>query len=286
METLSLVKNGIILPKCNNNKIEVGQIVWLNGYGQSEHSHENQVVTKENYSNFGTSYTCVNIEKLTIRQHSHIRPASEIFGIGIYYNEGEFYNGNIEELLLRAIENEKQLKEKIKIGAQKEAIEKKELIEALKKEYSFLELSETSKKSHHALGASNLKKHLKKVFPSVAFTVKSETYSGGNSINVHYADAMPEQEVDKIVDLYQTKSFDGMQDLETYRNNTFAEVFGGAGYTFVNRHIDLKRYIEVGKKLGYDVVIDENYNWNLSWNEKQVVERETYKTSFLNEVQP
>lgn len=88
-------------------------------------------------------------------------------------------------------------------------------------------------KKQAALAAQALRSELKKVFPSTKFSVRSQTYSGGDSIRVEYelteTSPTPEQ-VSKIANKYQEGHFDGMQDM--YVNDPdFAGV--GAKYVFV-----------------------------------------------------
>lgn len=89
--------------------------------------------------------------------------------------------------------------------------------------------------SGHALGASNIKRELAQAFPGIKFSVKSESYSGGNSIGVRWYDGPTTDEIEKIINKYQECDFDGMQDLKTYRDSTFPDVFGGAHYVSCHR---------------------------------------------------
>jgi hypothetical protein len=69
--------------------IQKGQIIFLNGYGQNEHSYEKKAIYEIKQTNFGTFYKFVNLDTLELGTAEHIRPANEIFGIGTYYHEGE-----------------------------------------------------------------------------------------------------------------------------------------------------------------------------------------------------
>ena len=105
--------------------------------------------------------------------------------------------------------------------------------------------------SSAALGAKNIKIQLDKSFPGVKFSVKSEYYSGGSSINVSWTDGPKTADVDKIADQYQEKDFDGMDDSTHYRDQVWTEVFGGAGYVNCNRHYSDAFYNAVAVELGY-----------------------------------
>jgi hypothetical protein len=69
-----------------------------------------------------------------------------------------------------------------------------------------------SGKSSHALGAANLKTELARTFPGTRFSVKSESYSGGDSIRIRWELGPTSREVEAISQKYCQGSFDGMTD--------------------------------------------------------------------------
>lgn len=88
-----------------------------------------------------------------------------------------------------------------------------------------------------ALGSRNLKKELAHAFPGVKFSVTSDTFSGGDSISVHWTLGPTTNEVESISDKYQEGSFNGMEDIyETDHDNVWPELFGGAKYVHATRH--------------------------------------------------
>jgi hypothetical protein len=56
---------------------------------------------------------------------------------------------------------------------------------------------------------------LKKAFPGIKFSVVSESYAGGASVDIRWEFGPTEKEVDKIGKQYASASFDGMIDMET-----------------------------------------------------------------------
>ena len=80
---------------------------------------------------------------------------------------------------------------------------------------------------------------LKKAFPDQKFSVRSDTYSGGASIDVSWADGPLASEVDVITERFSGADFDGMIDLKTSRYHylrpdgevllAFAPGTGGSG---------------------------------------------------------
>lgn len=77
-------------------QIEEGQILFLNGYGQDEYSHDKLAVYKIENGRFGKRYHTVNLSTLALTSHDHIKNINEKFGIGIYYKEDDKIN--VEEL--------------------------------------------------------------------------------------------------------------------------------------------------------------------------------------------
>lgn len=70
-------------------EIKRGQILFLNGYGQDENSHERKAVYEIEKNSFGTLYKCVNLDTLELHVIDRPRNISEKFGIGHYYKEGD-----------------------------------------------------------------------------------------------------------------------------------------------------------------------------------------------------
>jgi hypothetical protein len=89
-------------------EIQVGQILFLNGYGQDEQGHERLAV----YEIEGSRYKTVNLETLTLSTEEHIRPIEEKFGIGIYYKKGDVIEVNEVKAAVAAARVKVELKEK------------------------------------------------------------------------------------------------------------------------------------------------------------------------------
>lgn len=93
----------------------------------------------------------------------------------------------------------------------------------------------TAYKTEAAQVASIIKNELKAKFPGTKFSVKSETYSGGDSVNVYYAmtdETSPKRAtIEAIVNKYQAGHFNGMEDIYEYTNKTEGKT---VKYAFVN----------------------------------------------------
>lgn len=80
-------------------------------------------------------------------------------------------------------------------------------------------------------GAANLRRHLKHAFPGIKFSVRSDTFSGGDSIDIKWAMGPTVKEVEAISNRYQEGHFNGMEDIyEHDHENVWPAFFGGAKY--------------------------------------------------------
>jgi hypothetical protein len=60
---------------------------------------------------------------------------------------------------------------------------------------------------------------LKRKYPETKFSVRSKSYSGGASIDVSWTDGPRGKEVDEILNGFEGKSFDGMNDLASHQDS-------------------------------------------------------------------
>jgi hypothetical protein len=83
--------------------------------------------------------------------------------------------------------------------------------------------------------AKNMRIELKDAFPGVKFSVRSDRYSGGDSIDVNWTDGPTTEQVEEISKKYQAGTFDGMTDCYNYESDAWTDAFGDAKYVFANR---------------------------------------------------
>lgn len=139
-------------------------------------------------------------------------------------------------------------------------------------------------KTQSALCAKEIKKILTAKFPKIKFSVGSQNYAGGDSVNVSYNDGVPTQEVEKWIKGFQYGHFDGMTDMYEYSNHV--EGRPQTKYLFVSRHInpEFKQKIkeDIAKQFGIVNSEDEQewYNKFRSWSD-QVVWKELKEISFV-----
>jgi len=102
--------------------------------------------------------------------------------------------------------------------------------------YSHLKQTEKDAKLYGCtLAASNIRAELKRAFPGVKFSVRSDKFSGGDSIDVSWTDGPTTEQVRAIVNKYKAGSFDGMTDCYDYESRPWTSVFGDAKYTNCSR---------------------------------------------------
>lgn len=101
-------------------------------------------------------------------------------------------------------------------------------VERVKAEYPCL--TELGKYPGVAKVAKNVRAILKHKFPGAKFSVRSSSFSGGDSIDVRWTDGPRSKEVDEVVGMFKSGSFDGMTDCYNYERSAFTDVFGSTRY--------------------------------------------------------
>jgi hypothetical protein len=85
--------------------------------------------------------------------------------------------------------------------------------------------------------AKLIRAKLKEAFPGTRFSVRSNVYSGGASINIGWTEDTPKHdEVKAVSDPFEGATFDGMQDLKSYKEATDEHgnrIHYGADYVFL-----------------------------------------------------
>lgn len=86
--------------------------------------------------------------------------------------------------------------------------------------------------------AKLIRKALKESFPAVKFSVRSERYAGGSSINISWTDGPTGKQVERVAGAFEGGYFDGMID---YKGSLYHQLDGEpvhfcADFVFCNRH--------------------------------------------------
>lgn len=100
-------------------------------------------------------------------------------------------------------------------------------------------MSTTKPKSKYALAAANIRRELAEKFPGIKFSVRSKSFSMGNSVDVSWELGPTSKEVDVILDKYVEGHFDGMTDYYEYgrdpETRAFQAAHGSAKYVHGSR---------------------------------------------------
>lgn len=107
-------------------------------------------------------------------------------------------------------------------NAAKKASEKAVIVARLKEKYPWAKQDG----SGHARASANIKRELAATFPGVAFSVRSESFSMGNSVDIAWTDGPASAEVEKVTSKYQYGDFDGMTDSYNYDHSAESEAVG------------------------------------------------------------
>ncbi|MEQ5235785.1 LPD29 domain-containing protein [Providencia rettgeri] len=134
-------------------------------------------------------------------------------------------------------------------------------------EYSHLtQIASNSDKEVKIVG-KNIRAELKKHFPKTKFSVRKQYYS---SYHVSWTDGPTVDEVESIINKYETSRFDSYTDYHYSDTSPFNVVYGGADYVFTHRQysdeiiaLAIKSLIEkYGESYEFDTTLMtvENYH--------------------------
>lgn len=145
-----------------------------------------------------------------------------------------------EERAENARKNE-EMEAKRKVKAEQKISETAEHEAKLRKEYPWAK-PDNGKMSGQARAAANLRKELKLAFPGVTFSVRSESFSMGDSVDIGWTEGPTTKEVEVITGKYQYGYFDGMQDMYCDDRSAYGDavekVLGRSKFVQCNRCIE------------------------------------------------
>lgn len=123
--------------------------------------------------------------------------------------------------------------------------------------------------STQAAAAKAIRAELKAAFPTVKFSVRSDSFAGGDAVRISWTDGPMTKEVDAIVGKYQYGHFDGMQDL--YENSNRRNDIPQTKYVQTSR----SKSEEVRQQIARELNIEEGADLNSGYCENR---REYYST--------
>lgn len=142
---------------------------------------------------------------------------------------------------------EAERKAAAEIKAKEAATERAALIEKYGRKLDLVKPGQYASAAH---GSKNLKKELAAAFPGVKFSVRSSTFSGGDSIDVSWTLGPTQKEVEAITGKYQEGHFNGMEDIyEFSHDNQWPGLFGGAKFVSESRHTPPELFEQIGRAL-------------------------------------
>lgn len=131
--------------------------------------------------------------------------------------------------------------------------------------------------SSQAAAAKAIRAELKAAFPTVKFSVKSESFAGGDAVDISWIDGPTRKEVEAITGKYQYGSFDGMQDLYEYTNRR--QDIPQSKYVQVSRGYSQAAREAAVVKLGFDPSQLNEWNEQFRAYNSEVVYRELASVS-------
>lgn len=100
----------------------------------------------------------------------------------------------------------------------------------------------TDKGSDHARASKHMKRELREAFPGVKFSVRSDSYSMGDSVDVTWTNGPTSEQVKTITRKYQQGSFNSMEDIYEDDKSAFSDavgtVLGQSKHVFEKRGYD------------------------------------------------
>lgn len=97
------------------------------------------------------------------------------------------------------------------------------------------EAKKNKQKSSHAACAAAIKEELSALYPHIKFSVKSSSFSMGDSVDVSYTDGPTTAEIDAIISKYQYGHFNSMDDM--YENTNSRDDIPQSKYVSAHRHM-------------------------------------------------
>jgi hypothetical protein len=239
----------------DKNNLEVGRVLHLNGYNDPDFIITANRGIDPKWTSYGAMYDTVSLLTGEMSRHQAYTLAwlkdKKDGRIQTYITDRIMDREEMAWALIAAAATKAENDRTKKEADEKEAKE----LAALPALFPYLKQG-----SGVVEGAANMRIELKRTFPGVKFSVKSE-HRGSSSIDIGWTDGPSVEQVKEITDKYQQGNFNGMEDIYEYNRAVWPEVFGGARYVFENRHISPELTLKAAKELGYDLVSGECDNY-------------------------
>ena len=218
------------------NNLVIGTVLQMVGYDEPKMVIVKNERINERYEYSGAMYKTIDLKTGGIRNYEAytLKPLNEKKDgrIAVYITDQVLSADEIMDAIQFAkVKNFERIRE---VAAKDQA--KAAELDRIKKDYAFLKPAEDCGKSGRVIGAANIRTELKKAFPGVKFSVRSDSFSMGNSIDIDWPGGPSRAEVEAITDKYEYGTFDSMTDCSGYKDEQFTKVYGGAKFVQTQRY--------------------------------------------------
>lgn len=219
---------GKLEPIADAGLLPVGAVVT---YEDRANPRKRFVVVGSDLGAYGHGQPCICEDG-----HTSSVSRSDIQGPGGWRDTGEVLGADkIAEFKAAAEVTRARLELEAKQAADHKAARDAQNRQQWEKEFPYLEKAKGSTKTPHALAAANIRRELARAFPGHKFSVRSDSYSGGNSVDVSWELGPTTKDVEAIVNKYERGTFNGMEDIYEYNSSQWPEIYGGVKYVQCHR---------------------------------------------------
>jgi hypothetical protein len=122
----------------------------------------------------------------------------------------------------------------------------------------------TREMSNQAKAAAMIRKHLKAAYPNTKFSVRSDSFAGGDSVDISWTDGPTTEQVEQFSRQFQYGDFDGMRDIYELTNRR--DDIPQSKYVHCQRSDSRDAYRAVvamlNQRRGWNLVVDEDAAYN------------------------
>ena len=232
--TFILTRTGLKRVTGKEHDFQIGEVLMgFLGVGCCENG---QFIVTEITSDFITAVEKEGRNREVKLQKAFIRPLSEKFGIGYYYEDKDMpeylSTQEIEYHKQKAFERTAEIKKLLDMRLQADIDESIRL----KQVYPYLEYFPLSKLGQgsfipHKTVAKNIRQWLKHHFPKDKFNVRMDGY---NTIEVNCLNSQKTKEVEFSLQVFKDHVSNLMDDRMEYLPGVFNKCFGGTEFLFVH----------------------------------------------------
>lgn len=133
--------------------------------------------------------------------------------------------------------------------------------------------------------AKLIRQELKKAFPNIKFSVKSDTFAGGDAVDIRYEDGITDTKVEELVSKFRAGDYDCMEEMYVYKNTRkdiptvkFVQV-----HRTMSAHIREVLATELALKFNVSVEFFRDSNFivpNINQRSGCIIQKEFYKRNF------